>query len=133
MQFNINIKTKAGKAVKFKAFPTSLNEVTLIIDENDLISNSKEEETNNLGLNPVNIAYNKENNQGIQYEEGPAISFFSSTLKHFKNKEVKELYTKYLEELKILESNPKGCSSCQKGALMRKYKALILPYYKDKR
>lgn len=130
MQLNINIKTKKGKDVKFLAVPSSNNNILLLIDEADLFSNNQDEEINNLGMHPVNIpaAIVKKNNE-IIYEDGPIIGFFSHK-GEFKNKAVTELFKKYNQELHDLETlNPGGCSPCKKGALMRKYKALLAPYY----
>ena len=58
------------------------------------------------------------------------LEFFIDTIPlKYKDEELSKLRTKYFVEKKEMFDKPGGCTSCQQGALMRKYLALIKPIY----
>lgn len=58
------------------------------------------------------------------------LEFFIDTLPlKYKDEELIKLRAKYFIEKKEMFNKPGGCTSCQQGALMRKYLALIAPIY----
>ena len=58
------------------------------------------------------------------------LEFFIDTLPlKYKDEELIKLRAKYFVEKKEMFNKPGGCTSCQQGALMRKYLALIAPIY----